>query len=914
MSLFSRLSSTWRTLFRKSSLERDLDDELRAALDTLVDRYVAEGMSEEAARRAARLLLGGVEPIKDAVRDERAGVQIESMVSDIRYAVRTLRKSPAFTAAAIVSLAFGIGANTAIFTFINALLFRPLPVRDPSSLVEMSATRKGGDAYVSFPMYRDIAERQHVLTAIVATAGETSTRVTVPVGAGSSSEVDNVRISFVSGNYFSVLGLDPAAGRLFSPDDDRNPDSAATAGSVVVLSDAFWERQFGRDPTVIGRTILIGRVRCEVIGVTPRGFVGEVIGNAADGWVPLTTFSPREDLDNRRGVFTAYFGRLKPGVGLREAQASLTVLFQQLLAAEGLTKAPPEQSSIVLQSAAAGLDFSMRRTYLKPLFIVMGMVAAVLLIACANIANLLLVRASTRAGEISVRLALGCSRPRLVRQLLTESVLLSLMGAAAGLLVSRSAVQSLGEMALRGPVGLRLNLSPDVRVFAFLAVLSVATAIAFGLAPALRSTRVDLAPALKGLRRGGGAIGRQRASRLLVVGQVALSLILLIGAGLLVRSFQKLHQQDLGFTTENVLIFSLGHGPADRTPAAMAVVEKTARERVTAIPGVQSASVSGMLIFSPSDIGAPFTIPGHESPSGEPLIARYSSVSPGYFETIGMTMIAGRSFEERDDEVDARGVTVVNESFARRFLSGRPADAIGRTIALAADPGRGKLSPLGAGPARSKLFDVIGVVHDAKYNNLREPAKPLFFLPYAQLTRSLRSLQVRTTQPLAAIASPVREALSGVTKDIMVRGVVPLSEQVDQSLAAEQLLLRLFVLFGGLALVLACVGLYGVIAYSVAQRTTEIGVRVALGATPASIMQGVLRDTLVLVVIGIAIGIPATLMSGRLLVTFLYGLTPRDPFTLGVATFTLLACAAVAAALPALRAARIDPIVALRYQ
>jgi predicted permease len=907
---FSRLSSLCRALFRKSAIERELDAELHAALKTLVDRHMADGMTDEAAERAARIDLGAIEPIKEAVRDVRAGAAIESMLSDVRYALRTLRKSPAFTIAALLSLALGIGANTAIFTFINALLLRPLPVRYAASLVEMSGAGPER-AFVSFPMYRDIADRQQVLTGIFATAGETPTRVTVPSGSGSDAEIDNVRISFVSGNYFPVLGVDPVAGRLFSPDDDRHPDSATSAGSVVVLSDAFWDRQFGRDPSIIDRTILIGRVRCQVIGVTPRGFVGEVVGNAADGWVPLTTFSSREDLDNRQGVFTSYVGRLKPDVEPRQAQASLTLLFGQLLAAEGQTKAP-EQHSIVLESAAAGLDFSMRRTYLKPLFILMGMVAVVLLIACANIANLLLARAAARTGEIGVRLALGCSRSRLVRQLLTESALLAATGAGLGLLVSEWASKSLAEMALRGPVGLRLNLAVDVRVFGFLAALSIVTAIAFGLVPALRSTQVDLAPALKGLRRGGGSIGKGRASRVLVIGQVALSLLLLIGAGLLVRSFQKLHAQDLGFAPENVLIFSLGHGAADRSPAAMVTVEKTARQRVAAIPGVDSASLSGMMIFSPSDIGLRFTIPGDQTPSSEPLEARYTSVSPGYFETLSMTIVAGRSFEERDDAVGARAVTVVNESFARRFLSERPEEAVGRTIVLGDGANRGKVV-LADGANRGKPIEVVGVVHDSKYNDLREPAKPLLFLPYAQMTRSLRSLQVRTTQPIAAVAGPIRDALSGVTKDIMIRGLLPLSEQVDQSLAAEQLLLRLCVLFGGLALLLACLGLYGVVAYAVAQRTPEIGVRVALGATPAAVMTAVLRDTLVLVVAGIAIGIPAALASARLLITFLYGLTPRDPATLAFATVTLLAAAALAAALPALRAARIDPNLALRH-
>jgi predicted permease len=520
-----------------------------------------------------------------------------------------------------------------------------------------------------------------------------------------------------------------------------------------------------------------------------------------------------------------------------------------------------------------------------------------------------------------VRLALGASRWRLVRQLLTESVLLSLVGAAAGLLVSRWAARSLGEMALGGPVDLRLNLSVDVRVFGFLCIVSIATAIAFGLAPALRSTRVELAPALKGVRRGSGAIGRQRASRLLVVAQVALSLLLLMGAGLLVRSVQNLHRQDLGFSPERVLIFSLAHNAADRSPAAMTAVERAARQRVATVPGVESASMSGVMIFSPSDIGAPFSIPGYQPPSGEPLIARYNSVSPGYFETVGMSLVAGRTFEERDDAMEAPGVTVVNESFARRFFSERPVDAIGRTIVFANGVNRskavdatGRIVLRGPGANRGKVFEVVGVVHDAKYNNLREAAKPLFYLPFAQMTRSIRSLEVRTARPLAAVAGPIREALFGVSKDIMIRGVVTLSEQVDQSLAAERLLLRLCVLFGGLALLLACVGLYGVIAYSVAQRTTEIGVRVALGATSSRVMRAVLRETLVLVLAGVVIGIPAALAAAKLLLTFLYGLSPHDPVTLGFATATLFASGALAAALPAFRASRIDPNVALRYE
>jgi predicted permease len=874
-------------------VERELDDELRAAEETLRDRYVAQGMSAAAARRAARLAVGG-EPVKDAVRDVRAGVRLELFAADVKYAARALRKAPAFAAAAILSLGLGIGANAAIFTFINALALRPLPVEQPSALVEVDAAGSEA-AFISFPMHRDLVARQQVLTDIAATSGETPVRVTIPAASGGSpTEIDNVRISFVSGNYFSLLGLRPAAGRLFLPDDDRDPDSATAAGSIVVLSDAFWERQFGRDPSAIGRTIAIGRTRARIVGVTPPGFAGEIVGNAADGWVPLTAWSSRDDLDNRRGTFTAFFGRLKPGIRRAEAEAHLTLLFRQLRAAEGLVKAP-ERGAIALTPAAAGLDFSMRRTYLRPLFIVMGMVALVLLIACANIANLLLARGAARAGEIGVRLALGCSRGRLVTQLLIESALLSVAGAAVGLFISRLATDSLARMILGGPVGLKLRLDPDARVFLFLALLAIATTVTFGLIPALRATRVDLAPALKGLRRGSGAPMRQRAGRALVVGQVALSLLLLVGAGLLMRSVQKLYAQDLGFRPEGVVIFSLAGSPTDRTPTAMVAVERAARERVLAVPGVLSASFSGIMIFSPSDIGAPFSIPGVDS--SDPLSARYNSVSPGYFETLGMTIVEGRSLQERDNGVDAPGATVVNESFARRFF---PRGAVGRSFIFGARGGR----PL----------EIVGVVRDAKYNSFRTAPKPLFYLPYAKMTRTLRSLEVRTAQPIAAIAGPVREALAGVTKDLMIRQVLPLTEQVAHSLSAERLLLRLCAVFAGLALLLACVGLYGVVAYSVAVRTTEIGVRVALGATPSSVMGGVVRDTLRLTAIGIAIGIPAALVAGRLLVTFLYGLTPRDPVTLAAAAGTLLAAAVIASALPARRAARVDPARALRAE
>ena len=534
----------------------------------------------------------------------------------------------------------------------------------------------------------------------------------------------------------------------------------------------------------------------------------------------------------------------------------------------------------------------------------MAIVALVLLIACANVANLLLARAAARRGEISVRLAIGCSRARLVGQLLTESVLLSTLGALAGIGVAYWATQTLLGLISFGPVPVRLDLTPDARVLTFLVAVGILTGVAFGLVPALRATRVDLAPSLQGTRRGdAGVPARQRLSRALVTAQVSLSLLLLIGAGLLIRSLHNLHNLDWGFRPEHVVVFDLAHNPQNRGPAALAQVAWQVQQRVKQIPGIESASVSGIMLFSPSDVSAPLTIRGYTPPPGERMLARYNSVSAGYFDTVGMTLVDGRDIEERDVQ-NGTPVAVINDSMARRYFAG--GHAVGKIMAI--DRGRADTTT----PA--KPIEIIGVVRDAKYNNLREDAKPMFYVPFGQLPRTLRSVEVRTAKPLAAITAPVRQALADVSKDIMIRRVVSLSDQVDQSLAAEWLIMRLCSFFGALALLLACVGLYGVVAYSVTQRTGEIGIRMALGATEHSILWLVLRETTRVVVAGVVVGVPLAFASTRLVSAFLFGLTPTDPQTIALATLVLLAAAGVAAYLPARRAAAVDPIVALRCE
>lgn len=905
-----RLIARTRAAFGGGRLDRELDAEIRAHLEMAADEYARRGLTPDEARAAAVRAFGAVEPMKERYRDTRGLPALDVLRQDARYAWRTLRKAPAVTSVVVLSLALAIGANTAVFSVINALTLRALPVRDAHALVNLSARGAGNQpAIISFPMYRDLRDRQDGLTDILATAGETAVRLTIPDATGGAAELDNMRVSFVTGNYFDVMGVRPAVGRFFSPDEDRDPNTAETLGSVIVLSEAFWARQFGRDPGVVGRTVLVGRARCEVIGVAAPGFTGEAIGNSPIGWVPIVTFTSEDMLAERTGMFTASIGRLKPGVTRAQAEAALTTLFQQLLASEQRVRDDVGAYRLVLQPGGTGLDYGLRRTYARPLLMVMAIVATVLLVACTNVANLLLARAAARRGEIGVRLAIGCSRRRLVGQLLTESLLLSASGGAAGLLLAYWGSEALVRMVSSGPVPIDLDVGPDLRVLGFLLGVTVLTSLAFGLAPALRATRLDVAPVLKGSSRGDVAPrSRQRLSRALVTCQIALSLLLLVAAGLLIRSVQNLHQLDLGFNPERVLIFDLA--ARNREAAALSQAAWNVYARVKQVPGVESASLSGLVLFSPSDIRTSIDVPGYVAPSPGRLFARFNAVSPGYFETVGMTLVAGRGIEERDT-LDRPLAVIVNESFARSYLAG---SALGRTIKVGIPRMAVKAGEV-VGPRMAvRAGEVVGVVRDAKYNNLRQATDPMIYLSILQAPRSLRSLEVRTRQPVSTIAGPLREAIASADRDVMIRRIVPLRDQVDHSLAAERLIMRLSSAFGALALLLAGIGLYGVMSYTVTQRTGEIGIRMALGATGAAVVWMVLRQTLRLVGAGVLLGVPLALAGARLLTGFLYGLTARDPATLALATTVLAGCAALAAYLPARRAARVNPIAALRCE
>src|SRR5262245_516487 len=909
--MFNKLKVRVLSIFRRRKAEAELDEELRYHLEKEIERHIAGGMSPREARMAALRGFGGFEQKKEECRDARRLGLVEDLMQDLHYGGRMLWKKPGFTLVVVLTLGLGIGANTAVFTLIDALLLRTLPVPSPHEIVAINALnikgRIGFFGSLSFPMYRDLRARQEVFTDLLASRTMNPVRLTIPSGTG-SVDVDNVQTSLVSANYFKVLDVQPFLGRFFSEDDDRNPGSSETAGSVAVLSYSFWERQFGLDPGVLDRVVIVDRSPCRVIGVAPRGFFGEKVGSEPDLWAPIITFSPRS-LQESRGFRSIYgIGRLKPGMSREQAEAAMTLLYRQLLQPE-LTQTPSRTANrgsssiedfvIRLEPGATGFSFGrLRQTFAKPLRIIMAIVALVLLIACANVAKLLFARAVARRREISVRLALGCGRTRLMRQLLTESLMLSALGTLAGIFIAWWSSSVLLRMVDTEPVPLRVDLSPDMRVMLFAAAVMVLTGIGFGLAPAWRATRFDLTSAMKDQMRGTGNPVKQYLGRTLVVIQVALSLLLLIGAGLLIRSLNNLNRIDLGFRPEKVLHFQLAHRPTNNQPEALALVAREVHERVRKIPGVDSASVSWWTLFSRGDFGLQANIQDYTPAPNESIQPRFNFVSPGYFETVGMSLSSGRGIEERD-VFHAPMVAVINETMLRRYF---PAgNAIGRVM---------EITENFSGVRTNEPIEIVGVVRDAKFNDLRAETRPMAYLPIQQAPSTLGTIEVRTSQPLATISSQVRNALLEVSRDLMIRRAVPLQAQVDQTLASERLLTTLATCFGVLALLLSSVGLYGVLSYMVEERQEEIGISRALGATDRNVVWMVLRQSMTVVVAGVAIGMALAFLSTRLLSGFLYGLSPTDPGAIALSSFMLLIVALFACFLPARRATRVDPLEA----
>jgi predicted permease len=889
--------------WRRRSRAEDLERELQGHLELEAEEQHEAGLSSNEARYAARRAFGNTTLIKEDVRAMWNWTLLEQLGQDLRYAARTMRKNWGFSAVAILSLALGIGANTAIFGLIDALLLKSLPVRDPQSLLFLAKQEQHGtNAYFYYETYQRLRVAQPFLQELAA-YGER--RMNVSIEGVPESTMGHL----VSGNYYNVLGVLPVAGRVFGPADDSIPG----AHPVAVISQAYWQRRFGGSANAIGKKILIDGTPFTIIGVTPPKFFGLQVGDAPEISVPIMmqpqVMPDKENWLGRPRNTTDWlnlFGRLKPGVSVAQAASGLGVLFRNIqteLAVElGLENATWRkewvEANLILMPGATGLS-RLRRQYSGALYVLLGAVGLVLLIACANVANLLLARASARRREIALRLAIGASGARLIRQLLVESLILSGLGGALGIALSYWLTGLLVRFLSVGGSLIRLDLSFDWRVLLFTVGVSMATGILFGLAPAIRGAGLDLAPALK--QGGRGASTPQRFARALSVVQVALSLVLLIGAGLLVRTLDRIDDIDGRFPRDRVYTVSLSPQGSDQKNGPngprLNRLYLDLLERVRAIPGVVSASLAGEPPTA-RGYGRPFRIE-----DGRRVSAHQYPIYPTYFATLGSAIVQGRDFAPRDMARGAALVAIVNETFARQAFPGE--SALGKRIECA---GRISMGESGS------LCEVIGVAHDIPYSNLKDEPQNAIYMTFLQAPtgRGGMELIVRAADGRIDVTAQLRREIAAMDPYLPSVVIRTLATDMEAALMRERLLALLSTIFGGLAALLAAIGLYGVIAYSVSQRTQEIGVRMALGALPRRVLGRVLGETLVLAGLGIACGLPAALAATRLLAGFLYGVKPSDPAVLVASAGFLVFTAAIAGFIPARRAARIDPVVALR--
>jgi predicted permease len=896
MSLFRRLVNLARSDRHSSDLDRELEFHLAERTDALI----AAGYSPAEARDEARRRFGNYGAQKERVRDADVPGGLDALMSDLRYAVRGLRKAPVLALVAILSLALGIGANTAIFSLIDAVVLRALPVSHPEALVRVGygEGRSSSAEIFTNPIWEQVRDRQRVFDGAFAYGEE---QFDLTTGGVARREFG----AFVSGGFFSTLGLRPAVGRLLSAADD-----ARGCQPLAVLSYAFWQSEYGGSADVIGRTISLERHPVPIVGVLAPGFDGIDVGRAASVYVPLCSKPILGDspgsLDRRSQWWLQVIGRVKPNLSLEQVQAGLSSIAPATYAATLPPDWPPAARDRYLKrnlgATPAGSGVSeLRMSYGRALVVLMTIVALVLLIACANVANLLLARGTVRAREMAVRVALGASRSRLTRQLLTESVLLALAGAAAGTLFTRWGTRLLVASMSTPNDPIVLDLSADTRVLVFTLAVALATGIAFGIAPAWRASRV---PPNAALKAGGRGVldGRNQfaASKALVVAQIAISLTLVVGAGLLLGTFRRLAAADLGFQPDDVLIVGVAPpAPEVEQPARQRAFQADLLRAMRAVPGVQSASLSQIVPVSGVEWNDAVAVEGYSPAAADDSIADFNAVSDQYFETLGTPVLAGRSFQD-SDRLGTAPVAIVNEAFVRTFFRGT--DVIGRTLRYGYDH-------LG------QPVTIVGLVRDAKYKNVRTPAPPTVYLNVAQDSAPGRQINVELRVPAGSmkLAPAVVRTVAGVVPRSTVT-LSSFSSRVAQTLKRERVLASVSGFFGLLALALAMLGLYGVMSYAVACRRTEIGIRMALGAGQRRVATMVVREVSAVLVLGLVAGLGLAALSTRLIASFLYGLTPMDVSTL-IGSVVLLAIVALAAAyLPARRAALVDPMDALREE
>jgi predicted permease len=899
-----------RILFHRAGYERDLEEEMAHHL----------AMLEENRGTGAHRQFGNVTFLKEESRSMWTFGFLEQLAQDVRYALRTMAANPLFTATAALSLALGIGANTAIYSFMDAILMRSLPVAHPEQLaiVEWHAPKRPGvvkgingrtERYLTrgtsspnFPYraYEILQEHREIFSTLF---GYTYAQNFNVIARG---EAESIPGGFISGNYFGGLNVPPAAGRLIGPDDDR-----AGAPATVVLAYAYWQRRFNGDPEVVGKSILINNLPFTVAGVSASGFFGVDPQTNPAFFLPvhalpqLVSPNPAEEERHRflddHSYWIEMMGRLQPGVSMARTEAVVRTQFSAFAVS---TAASPKDTEVLpevfLDGGGAGLD-SLRRQYSKPLYVLMTMVGLILAIACANLANLLLGRAAARRREIAVRLSLGAGRWRIVRQMLTESVLLSLLGGALGLIVAFAGIQFITLLLANGRPDFTLHAALNWPVLGFSFALAMVAGLLFGLAPALQATRVDFTPALKESRSQGTTGSthrfRPRLGHVLIVAQIAVSLLLVIGAGLFVRTLSNLHSIDVGFNRENILLVSINGRQAGYREAALARFYSGLLEKFREIPGVRAASASNLPLVARYVNDSNVVIPGRTQQPNDPT-ANIANVDPAFLDTMQIPVLLGRGLEEGD--LATPTVAVVNQKFAQVYFGGE--GPVGRQFSLS--------------KATNPLFQIVGVAKDAHYNSLQEKDQPVIYIPYTQNPASLGGLyfELRTAgNPLSAVAA-VRRIVHDASPAVSITEVNTQAQKIEQTISQERTFANLGTCFAVLALLIACVGLYGAMAYAVTRRTGEIGIRMALGAQRPKIIWMVLREVLALTAAGLLAGYLAARFTTHFVESFLYGLKANDPKALAAGIGILLAAALAAGYLPARRASRIDPAVALRNE
>jgi len=907
MAFFRNLTGGLRSLIQKESVEHELDEELREFVDANAAEKMRTGMSREQAYRAAKMELGGMEAVKENVREATWESWIEALGSDLRFGFRLLRFNPIFAITAILSLALGIGANTAIFQLIDAVRLRTLPVRNPQEIARVAIDGRHGASGSFSSRYPDLT---YVLWGQIRNQQEGFSSMfawsPAQFNISPGGEVHNVQGLWVSGEFFSTLGVEPALGRLITPEDDR----AGCGSAGAVISNSFWHREYGGEPSVLGQNLIVNRHPLPIIGVTPADFYGVEMGRYFDVALPVCAEAlvNGEDsrLQSRSGWWLSVMGRLKPGWSVERAATQLRAISPGIFEATLPTEFNPQNAKTFLQfklgafPADSGVS-ELRGSYEKPLWLLLGLAGLVLLIAAANLGNLMLARASTREKEMAMRMAVGAGRARLIRQLLVESLLLAGIGAAVGAVLARSLSQVLVASLSTANDPLLMNLGTDWRVLGFIAALAVLTCMLFGLAPALRATNVSPGLALKE-STGGQSRGRSRFGlrRVLVVSQIALSLTLLVGALLFARSMDNLAKVDTGFQRYGILVTDIDFTTLKLPIEGRRQFANELLKHVRGIAGVQAAAIAEIVPLSGNGIAHDVLMGDSGVPEGEAPAATFNRVSPDYFRVMKTSFLAGRDFDERD-VANSPNVAIVSQSFLKEFVKeGNPIGTRFRVRRL---------------NQTSSPYEIVGVVKDTKYYDLRENVQPLVYTAIAQYEHPASDAQIllRSDLSLSGLISSVKSVASEANPNLDV-SFVPFHKMIEDGLLSDRLMARLSGFFGMLAVLLAVIGLYGVISYLVASQRTEIGIRMALGAGQPQIVWLVLREAALLLAIGLSIGTALALLMGKAATSMLFGLKPSDAGTFVVALVVLSIVAVGAAFLPAFRAASINPMACLRNE